>query len=52
MPCNLSCRALCKTMRLPMASTLRKLKNRGKLVADKQDWKNQWWGLATQRLEL
>jgi len=31
---------------LLLASTLRKLCNRGKLVADKRDGKNQRWGLA------
>ena len=43
---NTADHAMVATMVLRMASTLRKLKNRGKLVADKQDGKNQRWGLA------
>ena len=43
---NTADHAMVQTMLLRMASTLRKLKNRGKLVADKQDGKNRWWGLA------
>ena len=43
---NTADHAMVQTMVLRMASTLRKLKNRGKLVADKQDGKNQRWGLA------
>jgi len=37
---------MAETIRLRMASTLQKLKNRGKLVADKQNGKNIRWGLA------
>ena len=43
---NTADHAMMQTMVLRMASTLRKLKNRGKLAADKQDGKNQRWGLA------
>ena len=43
---NTADHAMTQTMVGRMASTLRKLKNRGKLVADKQDGKNQRWGLA------
>ncbi len=43
---NTADHAMVQTMKLRMASTLRKLKNRGKLVADKQDGKNQRWALA------
>ncbi len=43
---NTADHTMVQTMVLRMASTLRKLKNRGKLVADKQDRKNQRWGLA------
>ena len=43
---NTADHAMVETMRLRMASTLRKLRNRGKLVADKQDGKNQRWELA------
>jgi len=39
--------AMVQTMVLRMASTLRKLKNRGKLAADKQDGRDQRWRLAT-----
>lgn len=44
---NTADHAMVQTMVLRMASTLRKLKNRGKLAADKQDGKNQRWGLAS-----
>lgn len=43
---NTADHAMVATMVVRMASTLRKLKNRGKLVADKQEGKNQRWGLA------
>lgn len=43
---NTADHAMVQTMVGRMASTLRKLKNRGKLVADKQDGKNQRWGLV------
>lgn len=43
---NTADHAMVQTMVLRMASTLRKLKNRGKLVADKHDGKNQRWGLV------
>jgi hypothetical protein len=43
---NTADHAMVATMVLRLASTLRKLKNRGKLVADKQDGKNQRWRLA------
>ncbi len=43
---NTADHAMVQTMLLRMGSTLRKLKNRGKLVADKQDGKHQRWGLA------
>ena len=42
---NTADHAMVQTMVLRMASTLRKLKNRGKLAADKQDGKSQRWGL-------
>ena len=43
---NTADHAKLQTMVVRMASTLRKLKNRGMLVADKQDGKNQRWGLS------
>ena len=43
---NTADHAMVQTTVLRVASTLRKLRNRGKLVADKQDGKNQRWGLA------
>ncbi len=43
---NTADHAMVQTMLLRMGSTLRKLKNRGKLIADKQNGKNQRWGLA------
>jgi len=43
---NTADHAMVQTMVLRMASTLRKLKNRGKLVADSQDGRNRRWGLA------
>jgi len=43
---NTADHAMVQTMVLRMASTLRKLKNRSKLVADKRDGKNQRWELA------
>lgn len=46
---NTADHAMVETMKLRMASTLRRLKNRGKLVADKQDGKNQRWGLVQKR---
>ncbi len=43
---NTTDHAMVETMKLRMASTLRKLKSRGRLVADKRDGKNQRWGLV------
>lgn len=43
---NTADHAMAETMREPMASTLRKLKNRGKVVAEKREGKNQRWALA------
>ena len=43
---NTADHAMVQTMLVRMASTLRKLKNRGKLVAEKKEGKNQRWGLA------
>lgn len=43
---NTADHAMVGTMVIRLASTLRKLKNRGKLVPDKQDGKNMRWRLA------
>ena len=43
---NTADHAMAETMRLRLASTLRKLKHRGKLVADVEAGKNMRWGLA------
>ena len=43
---NTADHAMAETMRLRLASTLRKLKNRGKLVAEMEAGKNMRWGLA------
>lgn len=43
---NTADHAMAETMRERMASTLRKLKNRGKVVAEKREGKNQRWALA------
>ncbi len=43
---NTADHAMVATMVVRLASTLRKLKNRGKLVADKESGKNMRWGLA------
>ena len=43
---NTADHAMAETMRLRLASTLRKLKNRGKLVANVEGGKNMRWGLA------
>ncbi len=43
---NTADHAMVQTMLLRMGSALRKLKNRGKLIADRQDGKNQRWELA------
>jgi hypothetical protein len=42
---NTADHAMMATMVLRLASALRKLKNRGKLVADKRDGKNMRWRL-------
>jgi len=44
---NTADHAMVNTMLVRLASTLRKLKNRGKLVADKEGGKNMRWGLAS-----
>lgn len=43
---NTADHAMVETMRLRLASTLRKLKNRGKLVVETEAGKNMRWGLA------
>lgn len=43
---NTADHAMVGTMVIRLASTLRKLKNRGKLVVDKQDGKNMRWRLT------
>lgn len=43
---NTSDHAMVETMRLRLGSTLRKLKNRGKLVADKEAGRNMRWRLS------
>ena len=43
---NTADHAMAETMRLRLASTLRKLKSRGKLVAEVEAGKNMRWGLA------
>lgn len=43
---NTADHAMAETVRERLASTLRKLKNQGKVVADKDAGKNMRWGLA------
>ena len=43
---NTADHAMVETMRLRLATTLRKLKNRGKLVADKEQGRNMRWALV------
>ena len=43
---NTADHAMVETMRLRLASTLRKLKNRGKVVASMEAGRNMRWGLA------
>ena len=43
---NTADHAMAQTMRERMAATLCKLKNRGKVVAEKREGKNQRWALA------
>ena len=38
--------AMAETMRLRLATSLRKLRHRGKLVSDKENGRNMRWGLA------
>ena len=45
---NTADHAMVETMRMRLASTLRKLKNRGKLAADKERGRNMRWSLAEQ----
>ncbi len=44
---NTADQVMVETMRLRLASTLRRLKNRGKLVADKEQGRNMRWSLPT-----
>jgi hypothetical protein len=43
---NTADKAMCETIRLRLASSLLKLKNRGKVVAEKEGGRNRRWGLA------
>ena len=43
---NTADHAMVETMRLRLATTLRKLRNRGKLVAEKEGGRNMRWQLA------
>ncbi len=43
---NTADQAMAETMRLRLATSLRKLRNRGKLMADKENGRNTRWRLA------
>jgi len=44
---NTADHAMVETMRLRLATSLRKLRNRGKLVSDKENGRNMRWALAS-----